>query len=401
MSAERFDIVIIGTGAGGGTMARALAETGAEILLVERGDFVPQEPENSDPGAVWKALRYRATDRWVDQDGQSFVPYTHYCVGGNTKFWGSVLYRLRREDFGELAHLDGVSPAWPIDYDTLAPYYDRAERLYQVHGTEGADPTDPPRGPFPYTAVPHAARMSDVIERLHRFGLHPSPLPLGLLGVGEPGGCILCNTCNSFPCRFLAKSEADVCCVRPASSRPNVTLWTNAVARRIVTDASGRNGCRGRNRSRGHGRPRGGAALRHLMRRGQLCGAHAPLGERASSRRAGQFIGPRRPPLHGAPGDDAAGRVVAAEPRRVPEDGGDQRLLLRRTRFAVPAGPHPVAGPYSRRDGEDGGGHLELVRHRVAHPPALDVRGVGVARRRLARDDRRPAVRRQPRDARA
>ena len=131
----QFDIIIIGSGAGGGTMAHALADTGARILIVERGDFVPQEDENWNPEAVWKHLRYQTDERWVDDRGREFRPYTHYCVGGNTKFWGSVLYRLRREDFQAVEHLDGVSPAWPIDYDTLAPYYDRAERLYQVRGT--------------------------------------------------------------------------------------------------------------------------------------------------------------------------------------------------------------------------------------------------------------------------
>lgn len=240
MANRRYDLIIIGTGAGGGTVARALSETPARILLLERGDFVPQEPENTDPEAVWKDLRYRTTERWLDDRGQSFQPYTHYCVGGNTKFWGSVLYRLRREDFQALEHMDGVSPAWPIDYETLEPYYDRAERLYQVHGEHGVDPTEPARGPYPYAPIPHAPRMAAIVEQLRAQGLHPSALPLGLLGPGEPGGCILCNTCNSFPCRLLAKSEADVCGVRPATARPTVTLWTNARARRVLTDPSGR-----------------------------------------------------------------------------------------------------------------------------------------------------------------
>ena len=120
MTTKRYDIIIIGSGAGGGTLAHALASTPANILLVERGDFVPQERENWDPEAVWKHLRYQTTETWLDAAGEAFRPYTHYCVGGNTKFWGTVLYRLRREDFGELEHVDGVSPAWPIDYATLA-----------------------------------------------------------------------------------------------------------------------------------------------------------------------------------------------------------------------------------------------------------------------------------------
>jgi len=237
---QRFDIIIIGTGAGGGTMAHALSDSPARILILERGDFVPQEKENWDPEAVWKQLRYRARERWLDERGREFTPYTHYGVGGNTKFWGSVLYRLRREDFAAVQHVDGVSPAWPIDYDALEPYYARAERLYHVCGEDGIDPTEPPRGPFPFAAVPHQPEMAAIVERLRQQGLHPSPLPLGLMRVGEDDGCILCNTCNSFVCRLHAKSEADVCCVRPALERPNVTLWTHATAMRLLTDPCGR-----------------------------------------------------------------------------------------------------------------------------------------------------------------
>jgi len=237
---QHYDIVIIGSGAGGGTMAQALAGSPARVLLLERGDFVPREPQNWDPHEVWMKLRYRAREYWLDERGESFLPYTHYCVGGNTKFWGSVLYRLRQEDFQSLEHADGLSPAWPIDYDTLAPYYDRAEALYHVHGETGHDPTEPPRRPYPHAPIPHAAAMQQIVDGLRGLGLHPSPLPLGLRHVGEPGGCILCATCNSFPCQLHAKSDAEVCAVRAAAEASNVTLWTNACARRLVTDPTGR-----------------------------------------------------------------------------------------------------------------------------------------------------------------
>lgn len=241
MAHQQFDIVVIGSGAGGGTIVGALADSGASILLLERGTFLPKEAENWSPAAVWKDLRYRATERWSDGRGRSFRPYTHYCVGGNTKFWGSVLYRLRREDFQATDHADGVSPAWPIDYDALEPYYERAERLYHVHGALGEDPTEPPhRTPYAHAPVAHAPAVQRMVERLRSQGLHPSPLPLGLIRPGEPGGCILCNTCNSFPCRVDGKSDADVLCVRPACQRGNVTLWTEAVATRLLTDGTGR-----------------------------------------------------------------------------------------------------------------------------------------------------------------
>ena len=236
---ERFDVIILGSGAGGGTMAHALAPSGARILLVERGEAVPRELENWNPVAVWQDLRYRTREQWVESGGGEFVPYTHYCVGGNTKFWGSVLIRLRREDFDTLRHVDGESPAWPIDYETLAPYYDRAEALYGVRGLAGVDPTEPPRGPFPHAPVPHAPMMQAVVENLRGQGLRPFPLPLGVLAPGEPQGCVLCNTCNSFPCRLGAKSDAEVCAVAPALAAPNVTLWTGALARRLLTNPAG------------------------------------------------------------------------------------------------------------------------------------------------------------------
>jgi choline dehydrogenase-like flavoprotein len=230
-----FDIVIIGSGAGGGTIARELAGTGRKILIAERGDFVPQEDHNWNPTSVWKDLRYRTDETWLDESGQPFRPYTHYCVGGNTKFWGTVMYRLRPGDFKAIEHIDGTSPAWPIDYDTLAPYYDRAEQMYEVHGQVGLDPTEGPRPPYPFPPVPHSRVVGAIVDQLRAQGLHPSPLPLGLRE-----NCVFCNTCNSFPCKIHAKSDAEVCAVRPATSHPNVTLWTNATARRLITDRTGR-----------------------------------------------------------------------------------------------------------------------------------------------------------------
>ena len=236
---ERFDVVIIGSGTGGGTVAHTLADTGARILIVERGDFIPQEPENWDPAEVWGALRYRTPERWLDGSDKEFLPYTHYCVGGNSKFWGAVLYRLRSEDFGEMQHKSGVSPAWPISYETMAPYYDRAEQLYSVHGSVGPDPTEPPREPFPHAPIEHQGRIAVIVERLQELGLHPSHLPLGLLRPGEPEGCILCDTCNSYPCKLRMKSDADVCAVAPAIEQDAVTLWTNSYAERLITNGSG------------------------------------------------------------------------------------------------------------------------------------------------------------------
>ena len=215
-----FDIIIIGSGAGGGTMAQALSATGARILILERGDFVPQEEENWRSGGGLEEAALPDQGALARRARPRVPPYTHYSVGGNTKFWGSVLYRLRREDFEAVQHADGVSPAWPIDYDTLAPYYDRAERLYHVRGqARRRSHRAAARARIRTRPVPHAPGMAEIVDKLRAQGLHPSPLPLGLLA-RETDGCILCNTCNSFACKLHAKSEAEVCCVRPAIERP-------------------------------------------------------------------------------------------------------------------------------------------------------------------------------------
>ncbi len=228
-----FDIVIIGTGAGGGTLAWALRDCGARILVVERGDFLPQEPENWSGEHVFGQNRYKPDELWESNQGQLFRPGVHYFVGGNTKVYGAALPRFRREDFGALEHEGGTSPAWPISYDDLEPYYSRAEALYQVRGTAGEDPTEPPRSsPYPYEAVPHEPQLEAMATAFRKQGLRPFHLPMGL---DLNGKCIRCHTCDGFPCKVLAKSDADMCCVRPAIQSPNVTLWTNTYARRLFS----------------------------------------------------------------------------------------------------------------------------------------------------------------------
>jgi choline dehydrogenase-like flavoprotein len=241
---ERYDVIIIGTGAGGGTLAAQLAPTGKRILLLERGDWIPREPENWDPRAVVGANRYGAGDTWYDTRGNAFEPGTHYNVGGNTKFYGAALFRLRAEDFGELKHHGGVSPAWPISYDVMEAYYARAERLYEVHGARGLDPTEPwASGDYPHPPVSHEPRLRRLAEDLERCGHRPFPCPVGIrIDERRPldSRCIRCATCDGFPCLVQAKSDAEVICVRPALASGNVTLLTRARATFLETSASGR-----------------------------------------------------------------------------------------------------------------------------------------------------------------
>src|SRR6266446_6046504 len=239
-----YDIAIIGTGAGGGTLLHALAGRGKRILVLERGDYVPREKANWSTRAVNLEGRYQTKEVWRDREGQPLHPHTNYYVGGNTKFYGAALFRLRREDFGEVKHWGGVSPAWPIGYEELEPYYTEAERLYHVHGERGVDPTDPPAsGPYAYPAVSHEPRIQQLHDDWARLGHRPFHVPLGIMldeNQRWKSPCIRCATCDGHPCLVNGKSDADVVCVKPALEHPNVTLLTEALVTGLVTGPSGR-----------------------------------------------------------------------------------------------------------------------------------------------------------------
>jgi len=238
-----FDVIIIGSGAGGGTLARHLAPSGKRILILERGDWLKREALNWDPKAVFVDNRYVSPDTWYDRDGKAFQPQVHYFVGGATKLYGAALYRLRKEDFGELREYDGISPAWPIGYDEMEPYYTQAEQMYQVHGLRGADPTEPPASaPYSYPPVSNEPRIQQLFDNLKADGYHPFPAPCGIL-LNEQSmaysTCIRCQTCDGFPCLVHAKSDAEVLGVRPALRFPNVRLLRNSRVLKLNTNAAG------------------------------------------------------------------------------------------------------------------------------------------------------------------
>src|SRR5262249_47565372 len=249
MASDHYDIVIIGSGAGGGTLAWKLAPTGLRVLLLERGDFLPRERDNWDSDAVFLRSKYTTNDTWKTASGHSFSPEQNYYVGGNTKFYGAALFRLRPEDFGTIQHEGGLSPAWPLSYDDYEPLYPAAERLYFVHAKAKEDPTDGPRsGESPYPAVEHEPRIQHLSDDLEKLGLHPSHLPIGvMLDQTETGAasltsrCIRCNRVDGFPCLLHAKADAQTVCVDPALVEyGNLELVRNAKVERLETDATGR-----------------------------------------------------------------------------------------------------------------------------------------------------------------
>ena len=241
---SHYDVIIIGTGAGGGTLASKLAPSGKRILLLERGDYVPREKDNWSSTAVNVKGKYQTKEMWSDRDGKPLHPHTNYYVGGNTKFYGAALFRLRKEDFGEIHHHGGVSPAWPISYDELEPYYNMAEHQYHVHGNRGEDPTEPPaKCPYPHPAVSHEPRLQALSDDFALQGLKPFHTPLGIMldeKNTRESSCIRCNTCDGYPCLVSAKADAQVLGVDPALKFSNVSLMTNAYVERLDTTASGR-----------------------------------------------------------------------------------------------------------------------------------------------------------------
>jgi choline dehydrogenase-like flavoprotein len=239
MAAPCPDVLIIGSGMGGATLAAGLAPSGAEILILERGGPVPGGPATRDARAVYQEGRFRPPESWRDADGRSFNPGNFYYVGGNSKFYGAVLIRLRREDFAAMEHSGGVSPPWPFAYEELEPWYTAAERLYRVRGTTGEDPTEPPRSaPYPHPPVPDEPAIAAVRERLRGVGLHPFSLPLGIdidtwLAHGRTGW-------DGFPDTRSGKMDAETCALAVALEHPNVRLETGTRATRLRAGPRGR-----------------------------------------------------------------------------------------------------------------------------------------------------------------
>lgn len=237
------DIAIIGSGMGGGTLAYALRDSGHRVLIIEQGDFLPTERENWSFDAVHTEGRYKNSNAWYDTVAQKeFVPGNYHYVGGSTKLYGATLPRFRESDFGAVEHVDGTSPAWPVEYADLEPFYAEAEQMFSVHSNKGEDPTDPWRSTdYPFPGVPHEGAMARLVNAAKRQGLHPFSAPQSI--DWRPGGaCVLCETCDSFPCMVDAKGDADLAAVRPAlrAAARNVQLLTNAEVKRLDTDASGK-----------------------------------------------------------------------------------------------------------------------------------------------------------------
>ena len=407
---DHYDVIIIGSGAGGGTLARHLAPSGKRILLLERGDWLPREPQNWSAADVFVDNRYVSPDTWYDGEGKAFQPQVHYCVGGATKMYGAALYRMRAEDFGELKHHGGISPAWPISYEAMEPYYTKAEQLYEVHGARGEDPTEPfASAPYPHPPVSHEPRIAQLSDAFTAAGLHPFHAPCGVMlneGNMPYSKCVRCSTCDGFPCLVHAKSDAEVLGVRPALEHDNVTLLTGAEVVALNTNPAGTAVTEvvveraGEDSGTGGGVGKGARETYTADIVVVSCGAantaklllssatrQAPAGPRQRLRPGGaQLHVPQQP--------GGARDLQGAQPDRLPEDARRQRLLLRKRRVGVPDGQHPDGGQVR-------GGHVP--RREAADDQArayLLAGGRGRARRGLLAVDRGHPAGGEPGDGR-
>jgi len=241
---NHYDIIIIGTGSGGSTIAYKLAATGKKILILERGGFIPKEKQNWDPHEVVTLGRYRPNENWYDHEDKPFKPYIHYNVGGNSKMYGAALFRFRESDFREIKHYGGVSPAWPFGYQTLKRYYDTAEKLYSVHGKRGVDPTEPPASnEYPLPPLPYEPLILDLEKKLQHLGLRPFPLPMGVKlpqDYTQTEAPVVLENFDGFPDLTDSKADSQTICMRPALMHKNVTLLTHALVEKLETDTTGK-----------------------------------------------------------------------------------------------------------------------------------------------------------------
>ena len=339
-------MIVIGSGAGGGTLVHELAPSGKRILLLERGDWLPREPQNWLAQDVFVDNRYVSPDTWSYADGEAFQPQVHYCVGGATKLYGAALYRLRAEDFGELRHHDGISPAWPIGYDEMEPYYTRAEQLYRSTApTARTRRTRPRARPYPFPAVSHEPRIQQLSDDLAAAGLHPFHAPCGVHAREDDpphSPCVRCQNCDGFPCLVHAKSDAEVA-RRPPRARAPQRRRCSPTPRRCARDRpGGDHRHRRRGRARRRARDAHGGRRRRVLRGGQQREAAARLGLRGAPRGAGQRLRPGRPQLHVPQQPGRSGAVARSPTRRCSRRRSESTTSTsRRDEIEYPLGQHP------------------------------------------------------------
>ncbi len=220
------DAIVIGSGFGGALAALELARAGARVTVLERGGRVHRDAADWDPRAILVDQRYRAGPPLLVRqlgDRRNRETAENQVVGGMSVFYGGASLRLREADFR----------SWPFPYSELEPWYARAERELGVHGSEGTDPLDPPRSTgYPFAPVALSPPAERIAAAGRELGYRPFPLPLAINFSRDPDRCVLCNTCDGFPCRIGAKNDAERILAR--AERLGVTVRPRTLVHRLL-----------------------------------------------------------------------------------------------------------------------------------------------------------------------
>jgi choline dehydrogenase-like flavoprotein len=261
--ADRYDCVVVGSGAGGGAAAQVLAESGRSVLVVELGRYPTTDSLTRDhlrnprsvsglPAITDPDPAGRPRISVVDGVRREVLPpdggwgNNAFTVGGGTRVYGAQAWRFVPRDF-RMATTYGVPEGsaladWPISYDDLEPYYSLAEQRFGVSGG-GVDPWHEPRSiPLPMPPLPRTGPADRLAAAADRLGWGTLDVPLLINSVDYQGraGCVRCGQCVGFACPVDAKSGTHNTALPAALATGNCTLVTETTAERLVTDSTGR-----------------------------------------------------------------------------------------------------------------------------------------------------------------
>ena len=337
MSINRhYDVIIIGTGAGGGTLAHKLAPSGKRSCSSSAATTCRARRTTGTPQPSTSKASTRPRKCGATQDGKALHPHTNYYVGGNTKFYGAALFRLRREDFGEIQPLrrrsrrPGRSPTTIWSPTTRRP----SSSTTCTASAAKIRPSRRPAAPYPHPAVSHEPRIQQLERRLCAPGPEAVSRAARHHARREEPAQEQVHPLQHLR-RLSVPGPREVRRAGAAASirrcgYPNVTLLTNAYVERLETDASGREVTSVDRRAQRRDRDSYSAeSWSSFLRRDQLGGAAAALGQRQAPARPRQRLGRRRPALHGPRQLGPDGDLEVPEPDRLSEDARGERFLLR------------------------------------------------------------------------
>jgi choline dehydrogenase-like flavoprotein len=255
-----YDVIIVGSGAGGGMAAYQLTKAGAKVCLLEAGGFYdPADPKYiTQLKGPWESPRRGAgTNRafgdfdaawggweiegepYTRKNGTKFDWFRSRMLGGRTNHWGRISLRFGPKDFKKKS-IDGLGEDWPIGYEDVAPYYDQVDKLIGVFGSKenlANDPDSiflpPPKPRLHELMIMNANKKTGVLTIPSRMSMLTKPIN------DERGSCFYCGQC-SRGCMAYADFSSSSVLIKPALKTGNLTLINNAMAREVITDGNGK-----------------------------------------------------------------------------------------------------------------------------------------------------------------